>query len=48
LLWLGDTDAMFTRIQEFLTEARDTPGRGGVLATILHTHLTGPGESGSP
>jgi hypothetical protein len=41
LLWLADTDAMFARIQEFLAEARDTPGRVGVVATILHTHLAG-------
>ncbi len=39
LLWLGDTDAMFAQIQEFLAAAKDTPGPRRVLATILHAEI---------
>ena len=39
LLWLGDTDDMFTQIQEFLTAARDAPDPSRVLATILHAEI---------
>ena len=39
LLWLGDTDAMFTQIQEFLAAARDAPDPSRVLATILHAEI---------
>lgn len=39
LLWLGDTDAMFRQIQEFLAAARDAPDPSRVLATILHAEI---------
>jgi DNA-binding SARP family transcriptional activator/pimeloyl-ACP methyl ester carboxylesterase len=39
VLWVGDTDAMFTQIHEFLTAARHPSDPGRVLATIL---CTGP------
>jgi len=39
LLWLGDTDAMFTQIQEFLAAARGAPDPSRVLATILHAEI---------
>ncbi len=39
LLWLGDTDAMFTQIQEFLAAAKDMPTPNRVLATILHAEI---------
>lgn len=39
LLWLGDTDAMFAQIQEFLAAAKDTPDPSRVLATILHAEI---------
>jgi len=39
LLWLGDTDAMFTQIQEFLAAAKDMPAPNRVLATILHAEI---------
>jgi pimeloyl-ACP methyl ester carboxylesterase len=35
LLWLGDTDAMFAQIREFLAAARDTLDPGRVPASIL-------------
>jgi DNA-binding SARP family transcriptional activator/class 3 adenylate cyclase/alpha-beta hydrolase superfamily lysophospholipase len=39
LLWLGDTDAMLTEIEVFLTGARQSSASDGVLATILLTDI---------
>ena len=37
VLWVGDTDAMFTQIQDFLAAAQHPPDPDRVLATILCT-----------
>jgi class 3 adenylate cyclase/DNA-binding SARP family transcriptional activator/alpha-beta hydrolase superfamily lysophospholipase len=39
LLWLGDTDAMLTEIEEFLTGACQSSASDRVLATILLTDI---------
>jgi DNA-binding SARP family transcriptional activator/pimeloyl-ACP methyl ester carboxylesterase len=42
VLWVGDTDAMFSRIREFLTAARRQLDSDRVLATILCTAIAAP------
>ena len=39
VLWLGDTDAMFAEIEEFLTGAHHPPDPDRVLATVLFTDI---------
>lgn len=41
LLWLGDTDAIFAEIEQFLTGPPRRPGSDRVLATILRQDMTG-------
>jgi DNA-binding SARP family transcriptional activator/pimeloyl-ACP methyl ester carboxylesterase len=43
LLWLGDTDAMFAEIRDFLIADRHSPDPDRVLATIMFTAIGGPG-----
>jgi DNA-binding SARP family transcriptional activator/pimeloyl-ACP methyl ester carboxylesterase len=45
VLWVGDTDAVFTQIREFLAAVRHPPGPDRVLATILCTAIAGPATS---
>ena len=44
VLWLGDTDALFEEIEEFLTGARGAADTDRVLATVLFTDLVGSTE----
>jgi hypothetical protein len=41
LLWLGDTDAMFAEIQQFLSGAPPQPAPDRVLTTILREETVG-------